>query len=142
MGFADDVAAWAKQAERGMEQAFGRAVDLLAEEINTPRPAGPLPHKDGNLMRSLRASTSPIPMGEPGEDYTAEDVGLVTATLTADDQVFLGWRANYAHRQNYGFVGTDAAGRQYDQAGAHFIEHGVAQWDQIKERAWKEIFGG
>lgn len=142
MGFADDVAAWAAKAEAGKREYFGRSVELLAEAINTPRPTGALPHDTGRLMRSFMASTSPISTGNPGQDYTAQDVGLVAAMLSPGDTVFLGWQVAYAARQNYGFVGTDAAGREYSHSGAHFIEHGVAQWDQIKKQAWEEIFGG
>jgi len=35
-----------------------------------------------------------------------------------------GWTVPYADRINYGFTGIDSMGRNYNQAGVHYIEYG------------------
>lgn len=105
--------------------------------------AGELPHLTGNLMRSLLASTSAMPAtGEPDAKYSGQDVGLVTAGLQLDQTVWLGYQAIYARRLNYGFVGEDSLGRNYNQAGAHFVEGAIADWPNIVRMAVSKIKAG
>lgn len=131
--FSDLVNDWARETEARMTAVWRGSIDMLADEMTTTRSnGGRLPHISGNLMRSLLASTSAMPaQGPPKKRYTGQDVGVVTAGLSADQKVWLGYQANYAHRQNYGFVGQDKLGRSYNQEGAHFVEAAVELWPTI-----------
>jgi len=131
--FADQVGAWARETEARMTAVWRGSIDMLADEMTTTRAnGGRLPHLTGNLMRSLLASTSAMPaQGGAEARYTGQDVGVVTAGLSTDDTVWLGYQANYARRLNFGFVGQDKLGRTYNQEGAHFVEGAVALWSTI-----------
>lgn len=124
-----------------MRAVFARSVELLADELTTTRAnGGRLPHKTGNLMRSLLASTAGLPaQGGADERYAGQDVGLVAAGLNLGDTVWLGYQANYARRMNYGFNGTDALGRTFNQEGSHFVEYAIEMWPTIVELAADDI---
>jgi len=132
-GFADSVGAWAAETEARLTAVWRGSIDMLAEEMALPRGAGGrLPHLTGNLMNSLLASTAGMPaQGGPDAKYAGSNVGTVTATLGLEQTVWLGFQANYARRQNYGFVGQDALGRTYNQEGSHFVEYAVQMWPVI-----------
>ena len=142
--FADAVDAWTKETEQRMTAVWRQSIDDLADHMNTTRDnGGRLPKLTGNLMRSLLASTSAMPStGGPDAKYSGQDVGLVTAGLRLDQTVWLGYQAIYARRLNYGFVGEDSLGRNYNQAGAHFVEGAIAEWPSIVARAVAKIKAG
>lgn len=149
--FADTVDAWAKETEQRMTAVWRQSIDDLADTMNKTRAnGGRLPHLTGNLMRSLLASTSAMPAtGEPDAKYSGQDVGLVTSGLRLDQTVWLGYQAIYARRLNYGFVGKDkfvkkdgSVGREYNQAGAHFVEGAIADWPNIVRMAVSKIKAG
>ena len=138
------IDAWTKETEQRMTAVWRQSIDDLAEVMNRTRAnGGRLPHLTGNLMRSLLASTSAMPStGEPDAKYSGQDVGLVTAGLQLDQTVWLGYQAIYARRLNYGFVGEDSLGRNYNQAGAHFLEAAIAEWPNIVRMAVSKIKAG
>ena len=142
--FADTVDAWAKETEQRMTAVWRQSIDDLADHMNTTRDnGGRLPKLTGNLMRSLLASTSAMPStGGPDAKYSGQDVGLVTAGLRLDQTIWLGYQAIYARRMNYGFVGQDSLGRNYNQAGAHFVEGAIADWPNIVRMAVSKIKAG
>lgn len=119
---------------------FKRAVELLSDELSRGRQnGGKLPWDTGNMARSLEAAingTVNVKPGAPGGD-----VGAKVAVLQLGDVITLGYQAIYARRQNYGFVGTDSLGRQYNQEGAHFVEHAAALWPQMVKQAETEMAG-
>ena len=139
--FAEQVGAWGAKTEARLTAVYRRSVEMLADEMTTTvSNGGRLPHRTGNLMRSLLASTSGMPMqGGPKELYAGSTVGVVTAGLKLGDTVFLGYQANYARRMNYGFVGDDSLGRTYNQSGFHFVETAIQKWPEIVAAAAKEI---
>lgn len=139
--WAEMVGAECDQAEEIMLRTWRGSIDMLAEEMTTSRPnGGRLPWKTGNMARSLLASTASMPKtGGPDEKYAGGSVGPVTAQLDLGDSVWLGFQANYARRMNSGFVGTDAAGRTYNQEGAHFVEAAVDAWPTIVELVAEDV---
>lgn len=139
--FSKLVGAWAAKTPQRLTATYRRSVELLAEEMTrTVGNGGKLPHKTGNLMRSLLASTSgPPPMGGEDQKYNGSDVGLVTASLELGEPIWLGYQANYAHRMNYGFVGPDSLGRVYSQSGFHFVEDAISKWPALVSQAAKEL---
>jgi hypothetical protein len=139
--FAAQVDAWCKESEDRLMMVFKRAVELLAEELARTRGnGGALPHRTGNLMRSLAARINALPPGgAPGAVYGGSDVGAVVAQALLGDSVSLGFQANYARRMNYGFVGQDRLGRNFNQSGAGFVERAAAMWPALVERAAAEF---
>ena len=142
--FSSIVDQWTKETEQRMTAVWRQSIDDLADTMNRTRAnGGRLPHLTGNLMRSLLASTSAMPStGGPNAKYTGQDVGLVTAGLRLDQTIWLGYQAIYARRLNYGFVGQDRLGRNYNQAGAHFVEGAIAEWPSIVASAVAKIKAG
>lgn len=139
--FSDVCGAWAKETEARLEITWRRSIELLADELTTTvSNGGRMPHKTGNLARSLLASTSGVPTtGSDGQRFTGQDVGVVVAGLSLGDPIYLGFQAAYARRMNYGFVGTDSLGRSYNQEGFHFVEGAIALWPTLVELAVDEV---
>lgn len=139
-GFADAVAGWSDEVQRSVLRVFHRAATLLGEELAKPRPEGATPHLTGNLIRSLLAKVNDtVSVGGSDDEYSGTDVGLAIAGAALGDSVTLGFQANYARRQNYGFVGEDKLGRYYNQSGAHFVERAAAMWPQLVDKAVQEV---
>lgn len=137
--FSQSVGDWARQSEQRIDAVYGRAVELLGEEMSRTRPEGGMvPFQTGNLSKSLLASKDAMPPTSEGP-FTGSNVGLVAATLTAKQFVFLGYQARYARRVNGGMVGADSLGRVYNQSGAHFVEGAVKKWPRIVRQAATEI---
>jgi hypothetical protein len=140
--FADALSAWAKETDARTEAVYRRSVDLLAEEMTRTKPnGGRVPIKDGNLYKSLLASTTGMPNTSEGP-FPGFDIGAVTAALKMGQPVWLGYQANYAARRNFGFVGTDSLGRKYNEGGDHFVEGAIAKWPQLVAQAAKEVESG
>ena len=139
--FTESIDAWVAQTEERLGAVYARSVELLGEEMAKSRnEGGRVPFLTGNLTRSLLASKSGMPNVSDGP-FGGSNVGLVAATLKAKETVWLGYQANYAARQNYGYVGSDSLGRVYNQQGAHFVDHAVANWSSIVNKAIKEVRG-
>lgn len=142
MSFAATIGKWASQTEERTTAVYRRSVELLAEEMTKTKPqGGRVPFLTGNLSRSLLASTAGMPPSAEGAAsfYMGSNVGAVAATLKPDQPVWLGYQAIYARRRNYGFVGADSKGRVYNDPGSHFVEGAIASWQQIVDRAVKEL---
>lgn len=139
--FSQAVDEWASQTEERLDAVYARSVELLGEEMAKSRnEGGRVPFLTGNLTRSLLASKSGMPNVADGP-YTGSNIGLIAATLKADETVYIGYQAKYAARQNYGYVGSDSLGRVYNQQGAYFVDHAVANWPSIVNKAIKEVRG-
>ena len=132
---------WVRETKERIQAVHRGSVQALAAEMTQTIPnGGRVPVKTGNLARSLLASTSGMPTTGPGP-FTGGDVGPVLLTLEPGDTVWLGWQARYAYRMNYGFVGEDSLGRNYNQSGFGFAEAAAANWSQIVDRVTIEIRG-
>lgn len=140
--FAEQIGEWASQTEKRIDAVNARSVELLAAEMSkTVREGGKVPFQTGNLSNSLLASKSGLPRAkEP--PFTGSNVGLVAASLKANEQVWLGYQAKYARRMNNGFVGADSKGRVYNQQGFHFVESAIAKWNRIVKTAVSQVRGG
>lgn len=140
--FADQLTDWAKKTEARTTAVYRRSVELLADEMRTTdEQGGRVPFQEGELARSLQASTQAMPTTAPGP-FRGNDVGAVTATLTLGQSIWLGYQAIYARRQNYGFFGADKLGRVFNQQGSYFLEYAIEKWPQIVAQAAKEMEAG
>ena len=137
--FSESIDAWVSQTKERIDAVHARSFELLGEELaKTKGEGGRVPFKVGNLARSLLASKQGMPNVADGP-FAGSNIGLVAATLKADETVFIGYQAIYAARMNYGYVGADSLGRVYNQQGNYFIEGAVAQWPEIVKAAVADI---
>lgn len=119
---------------------FKRAVELLADELSKGvQNGGRLPWDTGNMARSLEAAINGSVNVSTSDPPPGGDVGAKVAMLSIGDAITLGYQAIYARRQNYGFVGQDSLGRNYNQQGAHFVEHAASLWPQMVRQAEAEM---
>ena len=140
--FTESIDAWVAETKERLNAVHGRSVELLGEELAKTKPeGGKVPFLTGNLARSLLASKSGMPNTTDGP-YAGSNIGLIAATLKADETVFIGYQAKYSFRQNYGYVGEDRLGRIYNQQGNYFVENAVAQWPIIVSKAVSDIKSG
>lgn len=93
-----------------------------------PAHQGAVPVDTGHLINTLASDVNGS--GEFAID-TKSDVALSIEGMGAGDYLHVAWTAAYAHRINSGFVGTDSAGRTYEQSGVHFVESAAEKWAQI-----------
>ncbi|WP_305096478.1 hypothetical protein [Croceibacterium aestuarii] len=128
-----DPSKWAEQKDALLTALLRNSVQSLAKEAGSTIPnGGRVPVRTGNLARSVVASLTPPVVDAKGVTHTAgQDVSLVLAELNPGDDVWIGWTARYARRQNYGFVGADSLGRTYNQSGYGFAEATAEKWGQI-----------
>lgn len=134
-GFSAAVTAWVRENPRRMTAVYRASVQAMAAELQTTvENGGRLPHKTGNLLRSVLASTTAMPniVKADGEfSFVASDPAAVIMTAEVSDDIYIGYQAAYARRMNSGFVGTDNLGRTYNQEGYHFVEGARDRWTQI-----------
>jgi hypothetical protein len=139
--FSETLSKWVRETTERVEAVYARSFELLGEELAKTKPeGGNVPFMTGNLARSLLASKSGMPDTSDGP-YSGQDFGLVSATLKADETVYIGYQAVYARRRNYGYVGADSLGRVYNEAGDHFVETAAAEWKSIVIKATAEVKG-
>lgn len=131
---------WCRQSEKRMLAVFKRAVELLADELQFGRQnGGKVPWVDGNMARSLAAELNGLVQTSAADPPPAGDPGAQIALLQLGDVIHLGYQAIYARRVNYGFVGEDSLGRNYNQEGAHFVEYAASVWPVMVHLAAEEI---
>lgn len=120
--------------ERVLTEAFRGSVTALATTMLTPvQQGGFLPYRTGNLQRSFLLSTVAfLPREAPRTEFVGmQDYAALADTLEIGDTAYLSLRAAYAHRRNYGFVGMDSLGRQYNDEGNFFVERTALAWPGI-----------
>lgn len=128
-----DPSAWAERTKKLMTALLRNSVQTLAQEASrTRREGGNVPVFSGNLARSVVVSNTPPDADAPDVEYEVQrDISGGLADIEPGEPVYIGWTPIYAARVNYGFVGTDSLGRQYNQAGAGFAEATAAKWPAI-----------
>lgn len=135
--FKDQVLRFNAEAKENAGLILRGAVAGLHEEIAKPKQSGGnLPAVTGNLGRSIEVSTVAFPeVDQELKEYTAPDVSFMINSIDYGDPVYIGVRAVYGPRMNYGFVGEDSLGRKYNQAGNYFVERGGAMWGALVKEA-------
>lgn len=134
---------WARQTKQRIDAVSRSAVQGMADEMARGRNSGGLvPVKTGNLVRSLLGQPGSMPTTKDGP-FPGQDIGpALLAWDVGQEPFYIGYQAKYARRQNYGFVGQDSLGRNYNQAGFGFVEAAIAKWPQIVTRAAIDIRTG
>lgn len=140
--FSAQVRAIAERAKGQMAEFVVETIQDLNEEVvrNTPV-------KFGNLRGHWTAGIGTPPSGganglDPGGAISVARLNAVAATLVMGQTYYAVNGAPYAARLEYGFVGTDALGRTYNQAPRAFVRNTIARAPQIAEDALARIKGG
>lgn len=138
-----DPATWAENTKKRLTALLRNSVQSLAKEAATTIPnGGRVPVKTSNLARSVVVDDKPPQVDGEGVIHTiGQDFSLGVANLEPGKPAYIGWTAEYARRQNYGFVGTDSLGRTYAQAGFGFAEATAAKWPAIVKAEAAKIAG-
>jgi hypothetical protein len=137
-----DMGKWGEKAKRNTTMVMRSSVQKLATDLMTDvgPGAGQVPIDTGNLRNSLMASTASMPSVREGE--FGDNSGQVTFAIAGaniGDTIWIGWQAVYAARMNYGFTGTDAAGRSFNQTGRHFVQAKANKWQSYVDAAAAEF---
>lgn len=61
----------------------------------------------------------------------AQSYTVALSGLQVGDIARFTWDIEYSMRVNYGFMGTDALGRKYNQKGWHFMTRAVEKWPEF-----------
>lgn len=134
-----DPSNWAGLTTGSLTALLRNSVQALAKEASSTIPnGGRVPVKTGNLARSVVVDNKPPRVIE---GLATGDYSLGIANIKPGDTIYIGWQAKYSRRQNYGFVGTDSLGRNYNQAGYGFAEATAAKWPAIVAEEAKKIGG-
>lgn len=128
-----DPVAWAMRQRENVQNILPRVVVGMAQLMAQTIPeGGRTPIDTGNLSRSVTISASGRPNRGSGElAYTRQDFASASQAVIGTGGAWIVWRAIYAHRVNYGFVGEDSLGRTYNQSGYGFYEAIVAQGPSV-----------
>lgn len=93
----------------------------------------------GFLRGSWHASLNGPPSGEGAPDkggsFTVSQVNLVAASLQLGDIFYMLNGAKYAARVEYGFVGQDSLGRNYNQPPHSFVRATIDRAQSIGDAA-------
>lgn len=108
-----------------MEGAMASAKGITA---GGTRIEGRIPVVSGDLINSLTSG-----IGGAGGAVGAMSYATVIAGMEIGDTLTFVWNIEYAARIEFGFTGTDAAGRTYQQQGWHFVGWNAARWPEIVE---------
>lgn len=131
-----DPVKWAQDAIRKAKAAPAMVVEEMANAMATSvRASGFTPVDTGNLSRSVTISMTPISRDGPGYNSPVrQNYNSAVKGFTADGTAFIAYKAIYAARVNYGFVGTDSLGRSYNQSGRAFLESNIARFPAIVQK--------
>ncbi len=144
--FAAEVRAGADGLMADALSIFRYSVQDLVEEVLLEGPSkGPppeagvggwMPVQLGNLRRSLRASTSQMPMINPvlHKDIPDEKAAIILSITGAElgETLYLGFTAAYAAAVNYGHGNF---------SGYLFVEKAAAHWQEIVTRNEAKVAG-
>ena len=126
--FAAQVRAFAERSKRKQEVIFRTSAARVLEEANVPESAGGrMPVDTSFLMNSRGATVSP--------GGALQDAPPVFARMQVGETVQAGWSAVYAMRQEFGFMGQDSLGREYNQGGKAFLRTALQRWQEFVDDA-------
>lgn len=143
--FANHVSEWAQQSEKRMNAIFRMSTQRVIEVMQrTDAEGGYLPYQDGFLRASLVVLVNKDPPKADREQegasnaYNPAEIQLAIAGAIAGDRIVAAYTMEYARRLEFGFVGTDSAGRVINQPGIGWTQRATQQWKQIVNEVEKE----
>lgn len=132
--FRATVEEWERVIPERMTLLVRGAAQTLANEVQSGGRYSPgTPVDTGFARANWDAAVNSMPSaGDAGSPEAAEArVNAAIQQMEIGDQLTLANSAAYIRRLEFGFVGTDAAGRTYNQAGRGFIRLALNAWQQI-----------
>lgn len=133
--FSADIRDFADKTEKKMLRIFVDSVSDVMEAAQTSATGitaggtlieGRIPVVSADLINSLK---SEVIGGAASEGPASYAVAL--ANVTIGQAISFSWGIEYAARVEYGFTGTDAAGRTFQQPGWHFVGVNAARWSDF-----------
>jgi len=118
-GFSSAVNNWTKQTVERSDEAFqiGSLDFFLALRDATPIDTGAL---RASMAVGVNGNVPSGPFNEYGSVSNDTEALSQIGRLKLGDKCTIVWRAPYAMRLEYGFIGMDRLGRYYNQAGRFF----------------------
>ena len=121
--FTNAVDKWIAETEAESNEIYRETVRGVVAKMQEE-----MPHASGNLRRSVTVSLSQsMPLGEPDEvfaDPSASNNAVIDSLTLKDEHVYVGVRAAYGPRDNYGQVTGDIKNRPgkfwFEKTGAAF----------------------
>lgn len=140
--FSAQVRAIVQRAKEDMANVVVTTIQDLNEEVVNATPV-----KHGNLRGHWTAGIGAPPNpafhgADQGGKGTVARLNAAVIDLQMGQTYYAVNGAAYAARLEYGFVGTDAIGRTYNQAPRAFVRNTIARAPQIAEDALARIKGG
>lgn len=140
--FAEQVSEWANETKERVNAIFRLSTQRVIEVMQkTDKEGGYLPYQDGFLRASLvvLVNRDPPPADkkpeEVGNTYNPATTELAIASAVAGDRIVAAYTVEYARRLEFGFVGQDSLGRNYNQTGIGWTAKAAQQWPQIVKQA-------
>lgn len=125
--FEADLSAFAALTEKKMRAILQQsAQDVIADMQRPKGEGGNLPVDTGNLRNSLQVRVNNALLSQGAESYV-----MAIASADIGDVINAAYAANYARRMEYGFVGADKLGRNYNQPGSFFVRNAAVKWASI-----------
>lgn len=139
ISFGAQLGAMTEKAKRNMLYIASMSTQDVLEGAQTPQPSvkitggsfevGKIPVDTADLVNSLTV-----------EGNTGPDAYVVAiAGMKLGDVMEFEWTMPYAARVEFGFVGTDALGREYNQAGRFFVGTNAARFSEFVEKRAAEV---
>ena len=135
---------FANLTKKNLRYVAVNSIQDTVEAAQTPQPSvkrtggtfqeGKIPVDTAELINSLISGAN----GSFGPQ-SADSYAVALAGYDLGDYMRFGWTAPYARRIEMGFTGTDALGRNYNQAGRHFIGANAARFSQFVEKYAREV---
>lgn len=137
--FTADIQAYRALTEKNMLYVASQAIQDVVKAAQTPQVAissgatsfveGKIPVDTSELTNSLTSNGT-----NGATSYTAAIAGMQIA-----DTIRFEWTAPYALRIENGFVGTDSAGRTYNQAGRYFVLRNAERFSEFVQDRINEV---
>lgn len=140
--FIRKISDWGDKVDVDVEKLAHRAIQRLGFEVVRDTPV------DTGILRGGWQPSIGEPVLEPkvrndqGGGMAASDIALKVADLKPGQTFYMVNNTRYARRLEYGFVGQDSLGRNYNQKGRFFVRDAVRRWKQIVEAEAAKLASG
>lgn len=143
--FASQLIAVKEKLERRQKLTFQGAVrDTYLEMIRPQSNGGRMPVLEGWLINSVasfvdgKQIAGPSGVANTSGAASKSAITKAAALATSTSVVRITFNVDHAMRQNYGFVGIDSWGRNYNQQGKFFVEGAMAKWRDNLKKNWEK----
>lgn len=138
--FRAQVRDFAELSKRNMRYVATESIQDVVEAAQTPQRGitkgatsfveGKIPVAEADLINSLS-----VDGGATGKDSYV----VAIAGYEIGDNYRFAWTAEHAMRMEQGFTGKDSLGREYNQAGRHFVGKNAARFPEFVEKHVREV---